>query len=232
MNLNLIHTSNKDILSQLQLEEALTKANDESWCIINEGSPKYIVMGISNKKEDLLNISRIEKDKIKIIRRFSGGGTVIIDENSIFITFIFSKKHLPFSFPNEIFKWTEEFYKNIFGLIPICCIDNDYVINNKKCCGNAQYIKKDRWLHHSCFLWDYNINNMQYLKIPQKAPSYRKNRGHKDFLHKINQYFPSKKAFINKIKELLKKDFIITDKSSEETKKFLEKNYNRSTKVI
>ena len=73
---------------------------------------------------------------------------------------------------------------------------------------------------------------MQYLKIPQKAPSYRKNRDHKDFLHKINQYFPSKKAFINKIKELLKKDFIITDKSSEETKKILEKNYNRSTKVI
>ena len=115
---------------------------------------------------------------------------------------------------------------------PFSCIENDYVINNKKCCGNAQYIKKDRWLHHSSFLWDYKDENMIYLKTPKKAPAYRQNRKHRDFLHPINNHFASKEAFTKKIEENLKPRFTIAPISLENTKRKLSTNYNRSTKII
>lgn len=49
--------------------------------------------------------------------------------------------------------------------------------------GNAQYIKKDRWLHHTSFLYDYKPHLMQLLKHPKKTPAYREGRGHEAFVH-------------------------------------------------
>ncbi|KAL2928872.1 Highly reducing polyketide synthase sdnO [Bienertia sinuspersici] len=52
-------------------------------------------------------------------------------------------------------------------------IQEDYVFGNLKFGGNAQSITKNRWIHHTSFLWDYEDANMTYLRIPQRAPKYR-----------------------------------------------------------
>ena len=31
-------------------------------------------------------------------------------------------------------------------------------------------ITRDRWLHHTSFLWDFNAANMEYLLIPESQP--------------------------------------------------------------
>ena len=49
----------------------------------------------------------------------------------------------------------------------------DYVFGEHKFGGSAQSITKDRWLHHTSFLWDYHMPRMAYLKIPKRAPEYR-----------------------------------------------------------
>lgn len=49
----------------------------------------------------------------------------------------------------------------------------DYVFGNRKFGGNAQSITKGRWVHHTSFLWDYEMMNMFYLKLPKRAPDYR-----------------------------------------------------------
>ncbi len=35
-------------------EEALMRADERNWCVINNGSPKAIVMGISGKPDQLI----------------------------------------------------------------------------------------------------------------------------------------------------------------------------------
>jgi lipoate---protein ligase len=233
MILNLLEVSGLDIFTQLEIEEALIKTRGDSWCLFNERpSKKQIVLGISNKIEELIDLEKVKKDKVDIIRRFSGGGTVIVDKNSIFVTFIFSKNLLSLSFPQEILRWTEKLFKKVFDSHDFSLKENDYVLKDKKCCGNAQYIKKDRWLHHSCFLWDYNIENMDYLKMPPKIPIYRNNRVHKDFLSSINSYFPSKRTFIEKLIVNLKKEFNLQLSSLEEVKKSLSISYSKATKLI
>uniref|UniRef100_A0A2P2KE46 Uncharacterized protein LOC103409756 n=1 Tax=Rhizophora mucronata TaxID=61149 RepID=A0A2P2KE46_RHIMU len=49
----------------------------------------------------------------------------------------------------------------------------DYVFGDCKFGRNAQSITKTRWMHHSSFIWNYEIRNMAYLKIPARAPKYR-----------------------------------------------------------
>lgn len=49
----------------------------------------------------------------------------------------------------------------------------DYAFGSRKFGGNAQSITKNRWVHHTSFLWDYDVSNMDYLKLPMRAPEYR-----------------------------------------------------------
>ncbi len=189
------------IFEQLQLEEALLRNSAESYCIINQGSPRAIVMGISGKPEELLDLSRIKEEKIPVIKRFSGGGTVIVDENTLFITLIFSKDLLDIpAFPEPILKWTAALYQKSWKIPDFTLRENDYCIGDKKCGGNAQYIKKDRWLHHTSFLWDYSRDNMKHLLLPEKRPKYRLNRSHDEFLTRLKIHVENSAFLIERLK--------------------------------
>ena len=52
----------------------------------------------------------------------------------------------------------------------------DYVYDENKFGGNAQAITKQRWLHHTSFLWDFQEARMALLQHPARVPAYRKVR--------------------------------------------------------
>lgn len=198
-------------MEQLQLEEALLRCDDRSFCIVNRGSPRSIVMGISGSPEALVDLPRVQQDRIPLIKRFSGGGTVIVDESTLFVTFIFNKQHLDVApFPEPIFRWSAALYEEAWRIPGFQLKENDFAIGEKKCGGNAQYIKKDRWLHHTSFLWDYADENMSYLQMPAKRPAYRKDRSHNDFLTRLKPFSPPD-ALVGQLKDTLVKRFYILD---------------------
>lgn len=198
------------IFEQLQIEEALLRGSDLDICLINSGSPRAIVMGISGHAETHLDYDKVKEDGIPVIQRFSGGGTVIVDGQTLFCTFILNKDTLPIHpFPEPILRWCGEVYEKAWQIEGFHLIENDYAIGPKKCGGNAQYIQKDRWLHHTSFLWDYSEKNMTYLKLPEKRPKYRESRNHNDFLCRMKDFAPSKEHLIEQLKIELRKRFKI-----------------------
>jgi len=59
--INLIQLKGCPIFKQLQLEEALLRGNQENYCLVNAGSSQEaIVMGISSKVEDHLDLERVK----------------------------------------------------------------------------------------------------------------------------------------------------------------------------
>jgi lipoate---protein ligase len=191
MMFHLLQLQDTPILEQLRLEEALLRADNRNWILINRGTPPAIVMGISGKPENLLHFQ-----PFPLIRRFSGGGTVVVDEQTLFITLLGNKSALPCQpFPEKLMRWTDRFYSPL----GISLRDNDYVIGDRKCGGNAQYIQKDRWLHHTSFLWDYSPDRLSCLKIPQKQPSYREGRSHTDFLTPLCSHFETPDHFLDQL---------------------------------
>jgi lipoate-protein ligase A len=198
------------IFSQLQLEEALLRHDSRNFCLINEGSSPAIVMGISGKTRELIDVPKTQSRNIPIIKRFSGGGTVIVDEETIFVTFICQKASHPFpAYPEPILKWSASIYAQAFPFISLK--ENDYVIGNKKCGGNAQYIKKDRWLHHTSFLWNFKPSHMELLLHPKKTPLYRKERSHTEFLTPLSSHSPNKDLWINSLKATLRSLYEVID---------------------
>lgn len=233
MTLNFVHTRNLSIFKQLELEEALLRANDENWCIVNEGSTPAVVMGISGKPEELIRLDKAEENKIPVIKRFSGGGTVIVDESTLFVSFVFQKQTHPFpAYPEPIMKWSEELYKKVFSLDAFHLKENDYVIGDKKCGGNAQYIKKDRWLHHTSFLWDYKEHFMNVLLHPKKTPSYRKDRCHDDFLCRLKDHIKNPSVLIENLKKELSSRFELILLNEKEALDKIKGPYRKTTTLL
>lgn len=190
------------ILEQLQIEEALLRADQGNWCILNTGTDPAIVFGISGKPQ--LHLDPLHYRDTPLIRRFSGGGTVLTDQNTLFVTWICNVKDIQVNCcPAKILAWTEEFYRPIFNHAHFKARENDYVFAEKKIGGNAQYLCRDRWLHHTSFLWSYDPQAMRMLALPPKQPTYRQNRSHDDFLAPLKNHFPQKNDLFDRIKQKL-----------------------------
>lgn len=122
--------------------------------------------------KELVDVEKVAKDWIPLIRRFTGGGTVIVDDQTLFTTFIMNAKHAECDpYPRNIMHWSADIFRLVFddaknfGLS-----EHDYTLGNAKIGGNAQAIVKDRWCHHTSFLWSYDPRRMQYLLMPKKRP--------------------------------------------------------------
>lgn len=229
--MRLLELQNIPILEQLRLEEALLRVSSESWCILNTGSPAAIVMGISGKAEKLVDLKKIKEDNIPLIKRFSGGGTVYVDSQTVFATII--SNHSSFDFPAQpkpILEWSETFYKPLFKDFGLR--ENDYVFGEKKFGGNAQYIQKGRWLLHTSFLWDYSPEKMNYLLMPEKKPQYRGERSHNDFLCSLKSLFPQKEELLTRLSTHMQEIFQAKKTTLEEALHILEIPHRKSTELL
>lgn len=228
----LLAFENLPIFEQLQIEEALVRADTRNWIIVNSGTSPAIVMGISGKQELLIDREKTKQQPIPIIRRFSGGGTVVVDEHTLFYTLIGNRSALDFPcYPNELMRLTEQLYLPAFEPLPFALRDHDYVIEDKKFGGNAQYLSKNRWLHHSSLLWDYSPHKMEYLLMPPKMPAYRQQRNHTDFLCTLKQHFLSQDVFKSKMLHAIRKKFTVIPTTLAESKVLPEGPHRRSTRL-
>ena len=94
-----------------------------------------IVLGYSGKVHELINVEAAAADKVPLVRRYTGGGTVVVDPStggsifgsrrhyrhhhlpvslpisscSVFTTFIMNDTDVPSKpFPRDIMAWSEE----------------------------------------------------------------------------------------------------------------------------
>lgn len=195
--MKLLHLKNVPILEQLRLEEALLRADRQNWLILNSGSTPAVVFGISGKVEEHLH----PDTELPLIRRFSGGGTVVVDEETLFVTLICNQEDSGCKpFPQEILNYVAGYYQKI---LPegFAARENDFTLHSRKFGGNAQCIVKGRWLHHSTLLWDYSPERMSLLKMPPKMPTYRAMRPHSAFLTTLKTHFADKIDFMSRLKE-------------------------------
>ena len=99
-------------IEQQQQQQQYDDDDDDDYS--NDYNPDcMIIMGIGGKPEKLLNIPLVKKDNVMVVKRFSGGGTVVLDGNSIWTTLICrTEDKIVSPYPREIMEWTAE---SIFG---------------------------------------------------------------------------------------------------------------------
>jgi len=150
----------------------------------------YIVLGASNNPADALNMDMVEKDQITVLKRPSGGQTVILTPNNIIIAAVyFDKKTMQ---PKDVF---QQINKLIISTIEHTGIRDlslmgisDIAISGKKILGSAIYRNKEALLYHAVLnLGEPSITFERYLKHPSKEPEYRQGRSHAEFVTSLKE---------------------------------------------
>ncbi|MFH1798434.1 MAG: lipoate--protein ligase family protein [Candidatus Omnitrophota bacterium] len=152
-----------------------------------ESKEYFVVIGRAGKASEDCFLDRCREDGIKIIRRVSGGGTVLQGPGCLNYSLILSYDR------DERFRNIRASYEIILIMIMASLTGrvsfhpiSDLAFNGKKFSGNAQARKKKYFLHHGTILYDFNLDMIpRYLKHPIKEPEYRNGRTHKDFLTNI-----------------------------------------------
>ena len=214
----------------------MLRRTSANWLLLNKDMPDLsIVLGFSGKIPELVDEHEVKKsDKsIELIRRYTGGGTVIVDDSTFFTSFIMNNKDADCKpYPRDIMQWSNIVFQPVFenfgGNVQFALNENDYVLNDLKIGGNAQTIIKDRWVHHTSFLWDFKAENMKYLLMPKKRPEYRRDRDHLDFLDRVNNHIESKVEFEKRILEASSQFYDIEEIDFEETEQMILQEIERT----
>lgn len=140
-------------------EEYLLKNFDHDCFMLWRNSPSVIIGKHQNTFAEI-NLSFIENNGIKIVRRISGGGAVYHDLGNLNFTFITSHNN------NKIINF--DFYLkpaiellNKFGIIVTSNKRNNLFIDEKKICGTSAHIFKNKIIHHGTLLFSANIENLE-----------------------------------------------------------------------
>jgi len=157
-----------------------------------ESSKIFIVMGLIGREEIDINISHAQEDKIPVLRRSSGGGTVVQGPGCLNYTLILSKqKHPDLNDLRKSYEWisakviealrrsgVEAYFRPLSDLAT--------GQREKKFSGNAQRRGKNYILHHGTILYKFDLSLIsRYLNMPLEIPEYRKHRPHTDFVTNI-----------------------------------------------
>ncbi len=185
-------TPQENILYDNVLLELAEKGNAGETLRFWESSELFIVLGrIGNPATDL-HVAKVLADRIPVLRRSSGGGTVVQGKGCLNYTLVLSKER------PEI-QDLRRSYQFILGRViaalktlkidAVCRPLSDIALtrNNKKISGNAQKRSKKFILHHGTLLYQFDLEKIaKYLAMPKDVPEYRQNRSHLDFVANLH----------------------------------------------
>jgi len=150
----------------------------------------YVVLGASNNPALALNIDNVMNDNILVLKRPSGGQTVILTPNNIVIAAVFFDKRS--LHPKDVF---QDINKLIISTIEQVGINNlsqmgisDITMAGKKILGSSIYRSKEALLYHAVLnLGEPASTFERYLKHPTKEPDYRQGRSHSEFVTSLKE---------------------------------------------
>lgn len=157
-----------------------------------ESSTFFVVLGYTGKREMEANVVACAARYIPILRRCSGGGTVLQGPNCLNYSLI-----LPIA-PGESLTGitiTNQFVmqRNARALsralsTPVEVLGHsDLTIKGRKFSGNAQRRKKNYFLFHGTFLLGFDLELItEVLRQPEVQPEYRGQRTHEDFVMNLD----------------------------------------------
>lgn len=179
----------------LACDEALLDQCEEGYPheILRFWEPRsyFAVLGYSNRPDTELDLNACRKSKVPVLRRCSGGGTVLEGPgclNFSLLLNIASRQELKGVQRTNAFvmKQHQEALETLLSGRVRIQGTSDLTLNDRKFSGNAQRRKRNWVLFHGTFLISLDIQQVeQCLRHPEKQPDYRRSRSHSDFLTNI-----------------------------------------------
>jgi lipoate-protein ligase A len=167
----------------LAFDESLLDAGHETlrfW----ESPVHFVVLGRSGRLEEEVNVAACEAAGIPVLRRSSGGGTVLQGPGCLNYALALSLAHRPalLNVPDS-YRILLSRVARALRLPELEVRGSDILLRGRKVSGNAQRRTKGWLLHHGTILHGLDIHLMErFLPEPQRRPSHRGGRTHGQFV--------------------------------------------------
>lgn len=170
-----------------------------------------VVLGRSNKGERECQLELCRKDQVPVLRRYGGGGAVVLHPESVILS-LGTWVHHPYR---------NDYYFSMLNKLVIECLAcswpkfsgiktagiSDLAIGDKKIAGTSLFRSRNYLLYQISILVGDNVGLMErYLKHPSKEPQYRQGKSHREFVSCLKNYYSSIKC--QEVKENLDKNFL------------------------
>lgn len=152
----------------------------------------FVVLGYANKAATEVNLPACEANQVPVLRRCSGGGTVLQGPGCLNYSLIL---RIQDTAALENITGTNTFImaRQRDALRPLLTGPSsvqghtDLALDNLKFSGNAQRRKRHFLIFHGTFLLNFDLALIEkFLLMPSKQPDYRQNRRHTDFLTNLH----------------------------------------------
>lgn len=188
--MKLIDYTHPDPATNLALDEALLVAAEEGtggevlrfWEL-----PAYaVVVGSGGSIAIDVNAEACAADGVPVLRRASGGGTVLLGPGCLCFSLVLRYDRAPRL--NEIPASNGYILARILNALKSVVPgavegSSDLAVNGVKFSGNAQQRKRNHFLHHGTLLCGFDLELVaRYLNPPERQPEYRRDRPHAEFV--------------------------------------------------
>jgi lipoate-protein ligase A len=179
------------IAENLALDEALLLEADAGrgrdvlrfW----EWTTPAVVLGSGCQVVQDVDEARCQADGVPILRRSSGGGTVLLGAGCLCFSLVLPYDRSPLlrEIPFSYIYILDIVREAVADLVPAIrrAGTSDLAAGSLKFSGNAQQRKRHFLLHHGTLLCNFDLKRVgDYLGIPIRQPEYRHARDHASFL--------------------------------------------------
>lgn len=181
------------LAENLALDEALLlHAEDNGPEVLRlwEWPAPVVVLGAACLLKDDVHVAACDRDSVPILRRASGGGTVVLGRGCQCFSLVLAYDRAP------ALCEVRSSYSFILGrvrdalttLVPDVALSgtSDLAWRDRKFSGNSQQRKRRHLLHHGTILYDFDLALAErYLRMPGRQPDYRRDRPHDAFLTNV-----------------------------------------------
>jgi lipoate-protein ligase A len=146
-----------------------------------------VVLGSGGRLAEDVDEAACCADSVPILRRSSGGGTVLLGPGCLCYSLVLAYDRSPalreiaFSYVYILDRIREALAEVLPGIERAGT--SDLAAAGHKFSGNAQQRKRSHLLHHGTLLYDFDLHRVgRYLRMPPRQPAYRDRREHSTFL--------------------------------------------------
>jgi lipoate-protein ligase A len=178
--------------ANLALDEALLETIEEEsshreLLRIWEAPTPMVVVGRSTKIDEEVDRARCEELGIPVLRRASGGATIVAGPGCLMYAAVLSHAQRPqLALLDAAHRTVLEPLANELALhLPgvVWAGTSDLVWRDRKFSGNSLRCKRQHLVYHGTLLYDFPLDLVgQLLRTPPRQPAYRAGRSHGDFI--------------------------------------------------
>lgn len=147
----------------------------------------FVVLGRSGQIEREIHLKACRDDNVPVLRRTSGGGTVVGGRGCMFFSLVLSLDRRPgLRMVDTAHRFVmASVQRALSSALPKLDVSGscDLSLDGRKVSGNSMRIRRNWLLYHGTLLLDMNIKLLdRYLQHPPREPDYRDGRKHEQFV--------------------------------------------------